>query len=151
MCLINQGLKYQGNIRWKFVEFSNNNRDRIGFKSPAYSDSHWNKNNISKNPGEFLIKNCQFGFHVYLFKQTAINAAKEWNRPDGENFKNVKNINNYFIFKLRCSNFIDGGIISNCDDYSDGKRGERWENAEVIEIFDIQGQDVTKTYEKYLL
>ncbi len=147
MCLINQGLKYQGSTRWKFVEFGQLLRgDILGFVSPSFREFIWQKNNVSLNylKGHSNFPNSQFGFHVFLFKQTAINAAKSWN---GTQYSN----NDYFIFKLHCSNFIDGGIIDRCDDYSDGKRGERWENAEVIGIFDIQGRDVTKTYEKYLL
>jgi len=146
MCLINQGLKYQGSIRWKFVEFGKQFGERLGFSSPSFREFEWRKYNnyedyFKQYSGSF---SSQFGFHVFLFKQTAINAAKSW---DGTQYSD----NNYFIFKLRCSNFIDGGIIDRCDDYSDGKRGERWGNAEVIGIFDIQGREVTKTYEKYLL
>lgn len=139
MCLVDQLFKqYQGSIRWKFLT-----KEGEFLKSPSFI-FYWNKtNNIAESFESLSLKNTfQHGIHVYLFKRTAINAAKNWFEYSW-NFKQK-----VFIAKLKCSNFLGGGIIDKCDNYSNGKRGERWGKADILAVYDIEGQDVTKKFFK---
>lgn len=134
--MVNQTFpKYQGNIRWKILEKVSG---FLSFRSP-FREFWWRKdNNIIDHPS--TSQDSQQGFHVYLFKQTAINAAKK--------IYCFENCPIAYIVKLKCHDFIAGGIIDHCDDYSDGKRGERWGRADILNVYDLDGNDVTNNFFK---
>ena len=137
MCLINQSYpQYQGSIRWKFLT-----KEGEFLRSPSFM-FYWSRANNLADNYNYLFASSQCGLHVYLFQQTAINAAKNW-FEDHCDFKQK-----VFIAKLKCSNFLGGGIIDKCDNYSNGKRGERWGEADILAVYDIDGREVTKMFFK---
>lgn len=113
--------------RWKFLALKG-----IELESP-YAEFPWKrKNNKAENA---RITDSNAGFHVYLNKEDAINGAKTWSES---------NIDNYVVVELKVSHFLAEGIIWGCDDYSDGKRAETWRKADILEVYDLSGKNITK-------
>ena len=124
MCLIHERSEphNKSNVRYKFLEVKDGK-----YYSPSFfsNGKEWlvgktRKAQVSNNPP----LDAQ-GFHVYVTREDARGAANDWKK---------RNEFQYVVVKLIVNHFVSGGTISACDSYSDGKRGEVWKHATVVEV-----------------
>lgn len=113
-----------GNIRWKFLD---RNLVTGQITSPAYTGYVWNPvNEVNSSLCVGDRVELQSGFHVFTNKEYAEEASKQW-----LNFSRTEKV----VVKLRVDDFKCSGLVHNCDPYSDGKYGEVWGRATILEVY----------------
>ena len=117
--------------RWKILTIDPQNGN---ISSPCH-DYIWKRPGLNF-PHKSRVKNDpQSGFHVYTSKRDAQSAIKHWGiyyfySPLGGHKTKL----NFVLAKLKVFDFKASGKIERCDDYSDGRPGEIWRSAEIIDI-----------------
>jgi hypothetical protein len=130
--------------RWKFLDRTSN-----GLLISPLNDHMWKPtgevNYASVNERGYYDQN---GFHVYLTEKDAVEGAKQWV---------VRHeCKDRVIVKLKVEDFRACGTIEHCDPYSNGKEGEIWGMATIVEIFpaksydDVVREEELKEYNKHL-
>lgn len=124
-------------IKYKFLQVVNEK-----LYSPSETTFRWLRSNTADLSSSYATE--QTGFHVFLTKEEAVNAAKIWQKEDS--FWGEKAIRTFVVVELECEDFLRAGIITSCDSYSNGHACEIWATADVKNVFTLQGENVTEKY-----
>ena len=108
--------------KWSFIRVYN---------QYEWDKEGWNEVSIS-DINEDVSPNAR-GYHTYVDREIAIQAAKSW-IEDWNEF-------NYVVVKLKVQHRIAQGTIEKCDEISDGEKGEVWRKAKILEIIPIEKEE----------
>lgn len=123
-------------IKYKFLQVHDE-----GLYSPSETTFRWQQSNAVDLIHGFVVE--QTGFHVFLTKEEAVNAAIMWQKEDSF-WKSI--IRTFVVVELECEDFLRAGIITSCDNYSNDRGCEIWAKANIKNVFTLQGENVTEKY-----
>lgn len=142
MCLDIQSTIAPAIYRWKFLVC---NSSKV-LKSPSWRANgyEWKfKTWMQSGAPEAGCNITQIGFHTIHTKKEALRGANIW--FDNSLSLRTKNHETIVLVRVEVQGFKASGLIKGCDGLN-GVKGEIWKHAKIIQVFDLEGKNITSEF-----